>query len=98
MHNYSKTNYTDLNLNGERIVMYEKPIKNGYMFYIGTRFESFVKTTNPDMAFDFFRNYATMLNVSDLKYSFQLYKKAIKQHSDGISIWSTFWKYKDGCY
>lgn len=48
--------YTDINIDGDRIVMTERECPTGTKFLIGNRFFFFVQTFDANKAFDFFRN------------------------------------------
>jgi len=70
---------------------------------IGTRFENFISIyparsedyqSSIDSAFDFFRNYAPLLEVEELKESWSIYKKALMQKTDTVS--NAFWNMRDG--
>lgn len=69
---------------------------------IGSRFEHVIKIncaggyhdSKLHQAFDFFRNYAPLLNYSEISKGWQCYQKALKQRSDTVK--SAFWNYMDG--
>lgn len=86
--------YTDINIDGDRIVMTEKECPTGTKFLIGGRFFYFVSTQNVDMAFDFFKNYCPMLKQSELKKAWAAYRKARLQRMDSTN--NAFWHYFEG--
>lgn len=90
----SKFEYTDINIDGERIVMTERECGSGVKFLIGNRFFFFVQTFNAQYAFDFFRNYAPLLSQAELKNGWIAYNKAKKQRCDSVN--RAFWNFLDG--
>lgn len=69
---------------------------------IGTRFDYLIHIdlsrydTNVviNLAFNFFNNYACLLNVSEIKTAWALFKKANDQRWDSVD--NAFWNYMDG--
>ena len=86
--------YTDINIDGDRIVMTEKECPTGIKFLIGNRFFFFVQTFDSSAAFDFFRNYVPMLSQDELKKGWESYLKAKTQRCDNVL--NAFWNYFDG--
>lgn len=86
--------YTDFNIDGDRIVMAEVRNQTGLSFQIGNRFSVMVKTSDSELAFDFFRNYCPMLGLSEIKKGWLSYQKARRQRSDNLV--SAFWNYFEG--
>jgi hypothetical protein len=86
--------YTDINIDGDRIVMTERECPTGTKFLIGNRFFFFVQTFDANKAFDFFRNYAPLLSQDELKDGWLAYEKALNQRCDDIS--NAFWNYLEG--
>ena len=86
--------YTDINIDGDRITMTEQECPTGTKFLIGSRFFFSVQTFDSSKAFDFFKNYAPMLSYGELKKGWECYQKANSQRVDSIA--SAFWNYFEG--
>ncbi len=70
---------------------------------MGSRFDEYIKCYPQlndnyqqaiEFAFDFFRNYAPLLNLGELKFGWECYKKAQNQRCD--SVQNAFWQYLEG--
>jgi hypothetical protein len=93
--------FKDTNIDGETILMQI----DGNVIRFGNRFEerckmhlgvtTWEKQRDIRRAFDFFRNYATLLSRSELKSGFQCYRRAAEQQQD--STRNAFWRFMDGC-
>lgn len=87
--------FFDTNVDGRLIVLEAKETPNmGIKYSIGNRFDTFISCYNPELAFDFFRNYATLLSWDEIPKGWECYQKAQKQLLDNKV--KAFWEYFDG--